>query len=346
MKTVVEKLEQWAIKKIESEFPDDVCLLLNHKNLKLDKDNKAGKTGFESFVPCTTRANGLARTFIIDGIGYDLFPQTWERFEKMADVDHYNLTCLDDAVVVWARTEADKQRFESLQARLHANLKNPHLMLERAKKWMNTAMELFADTLFEEKVYIVRKNAGYICDLLAIAVAYTNGTFFHHGQTGQVEALRQMSNVPNNFINIYEKIIFEQDPDTQKELCRTLLDLTKVHINSLEMKKQKEKRDPCEIAGWYHELSYTWRKIYHFCETSEVVSAYLWACMLQEELCQLKNEYEVPELDILSTFNADDLKAFAGAARKAELAIINAIEADGGKLDKYESIDEFLEKNA
>jgi hypothetical protein len=346
MKTTNEKLEDWVIKKIENEFTDDVCLLLDHKTLRLDKDNEMGKTGLEGYVPITPKAHGLARTFIIDGIGYDLFLQTWERFEKMADVDHYNLTCLDDAVIIWARTDADRQRFESLQARLRANLKNPQLMHDRAQKWINSAIELFADTLFENRVHVIRQNAGYICDLLSIALAYTNGTFFHHGQSKQIEELRKMANIPDNFVECYKKVVLEKDPDMQKKLCHSLLYLAKEHVKSFEKKKSSRKRSPMEIADWYHELSYTWRRVYHFCETDDPVSAYLWACMLQEELGQVANEYMVPMFDILSAFDSENLKFFAENAKKAESAIIKAIEADGGKVDRYASIDEFLEKNA
>jgi hypothetical protein len=342
MKTVNEKLEQWAIKRIETEFPDDVCLLLEHKTLKLDKDGD--KIGLESYVPNTARSNGLARTFIIDGIGYDLFPQNWERLEKMADVDHYNLTCLNDATVIWARCEADRQRFESLQAKFRANLKNPELMLKRAQSWINTSAELFADTLFEDRPHIVRKNAGYICDLLAIAVAYTNGTYFHHGQSAQLEELRKLNKVPANFIELYEKVVLEKDLDEQKKLCHSMIRITKEHIKALMPKQHNNKRDAALLASWYHELSYTWRRVYHFCEAGDAVSAFLWGCMLQEELGQVAEEYSAPDLDILSTFEAGKLKAFADCAAEAERGIIAAIEADG-TLDIYADIDEFLAKN-
>ena len=343
MKTVNEKLEQWAVKKVETEFPDDICLLLEHKTLKLDEDSD--KMGLESYVPNTTRSSGLARTFIIDGIGYDLFPQPWETLEKMADADHYNLTSLDDAKIIWARNETDRQRFESLQAKLRANLKNPHLMLARAKNWVNSAAELFADTLFEDRTHIIRKNAGYICDLLAIAVAYTNGVHFHHGQSGQLTELRKMKTVPSHFIELYEKAICEKDPDEQKKICRGLLLTVKDHIKSLTPDVHSRKRSAAELAFWYHELSYTWRRIYHFCESGDSISAFMWGCMLQEELGQVAEEYDIPEFDILSAYDAKNLNAFVNQATEAERGIVSAIEADGTKLDVYAGIDEFLEKN-
>jgi hypothetical protein len=343
MKTLSEKLEQWAVRKIETEFPGDVCLLLYHDTLRLDKDS--GKIGFGSYVPNTSRASGLARTFIIDGIGYDLFPRTWESLEKMADVNHYNLTCLDDGVVIWARSEADKRRFESLQERLRANLKNPQLLLERAQNWVNTASELYADMLFEEKTHIVRQNAGYICDLLAIAVAYSNGTFFRRGQNAQLEEIRKMRFVPHNFTGLYEKIVFEKNPEEQKKLCHCLLRTLKDHISSLTQDGKSSKYDASELASWYHELSYTWRRIYHYCEIRDALSAYLWGCMLQNELGEVVQGYNDPGIDILSAFDAENLSAFAEYAAEAERAIISAIEADGGKLDIYATVDEFLKKN-
>ena len=67
--------------------------------------------------------------------------------------------------------------------------------------------------------------------------------------------------------------------------------------------------------------------------------------MLQEELGQVREEYGAPDLDILSAWDAGNLKAFAENAAKAEQSIVAAIEADGTRLDIYKNIDEFLEKN-
>jgi len=140
MKKNITNLADWAINKIEAEYRDDVCLLLGHETLKFERENST--TSFSYYIPATNRANGLSRTFIIDGIGYDLFPISWERIERMADVKDYNTTCLGDASILWAKSEEDKQRFVSLQARLRANLKNPQYMLERANKWFDLLKEV------------------------------------------------------------------------------------------------------------------------------------------------------------------------------------------------------------
>jgi len=70
-------LAEWAIRKIEAEYREDVCLLIEHMTHKLPQD--LDDTTFGFFIPATNRANGLSQTFIIGGIGHDLFPLPWER---------------------------------------------------------------------------------------------------------------------------------------------------------------------------------------------------------------------------------------------------------------------------
>jgi len=62
MKNNDTRLADWAVRKIESEFSDDVCLLVEHKTLRLERDAKA--QSFSFYIPATNRANGLVRTFI------------------------------------------------------------------------------------------------------------------------------------------------------------------------------------------------------------------------------------------------------------------------------------------
>jgi len=335
------KLADWAVKKIESEYHNDVCLLLEHKTLKLEKDMNA--TSFSFYIPATNRANGLARTFIIDGIGYDLFPMTWETIESMADVKHYNTTCLGDAEILWARSDEDRQRFISLQARLQANLQNPQYMYERAKKWFNTVKEIYQDTLFEEKLYKVRENVGYICDLLSIAVAFVNLRYFKHGQTNQLQELSSMKKIPKNFAKLYRDIITESCPTTQKRLCHELIKNTKEFLAALEKPPAtKTSPDFSELAAWYQELCYTWRRVYHWCDENDPVNAYIWCCMLQNEVEEWGTKFGITDIDILGCYNASDLAGLRKQAEKIESNFRRAIEENGVKLDEYKTVDDFL----
>ena len=336
MRNIHRQLADWAVKKIESDYRNDVCLLLGHKTLALEKDADAVVFGF--YIPATNRANGLARTFIIDGIGYDLFPVSWERIERMADVKDYNTTCLGDAEILWARNEDDRQRFISLQARLQANLRNPQYMHERGKKWLDTVTEIYQETLFEERLYKVREHAGHICDLLSIAVAFANLRYFPHGQTNQIQALSVMEKVPKDFIKLYRAIVTEPCPDAQKRLCYQLIRNTKAFFDALESPTEvRTSPDFSELATWYQELCYTWRRIYHWCDEGDPINAYIWCCMLQNEVNEWGTKFAINDIDIMSAYAANDLGDFRKRAEQVELGFRRAIEENGVTLDSYKS---------
>lgn len=340
------RLADWAVRKIKSEYRDDVCLLLEHRTLKLDKDRD--ETSFSFYIPATSRANGLARTFIIDGIGYDLFPMSWERIENMADVKEYNTTCLADAEILYARNDDDRQRFISLQAKLKANLQNPHYMYNRALEWFSTVMDIYWEMLFEENLYKVRENAGHICDLLSISVASVNRRYFKHGQTDQIEELSSMDKVPVDFIELYKHIVHAETADEQKKLCHDIIASTRTFLKQNDKNAVKKISAPefSELAIWYQELCYTWRRIYHWCDRNDPVNAYIWSCFLQKEVDEVCAEFGLRELDILGAFNSDDLSSFRRHAEFIEQKIIGAIKAAGVQIESYASVEEFLENNA
>ena len=337
-------LADWAIEKIESAYRNDVCLLIEHMTHKLEKDVDVTTFGF--YIPATNRANGLAKTFIIDGIGHDLFPMSWERMEGMADIMDYNTTCLRDGKILWARNDEDRQRFVSLQARLKANLQNPPYMYERAAKWVDTAKGILHEMLLEKRLYKVRENAGHICDLLAIAVAYANLRYFKHGQTSQLLELSAMKKLPKDFIRLYRDIVEEASPDAQKQLCALLIHNTAEFLRMLQNPvTSKSPPDFSELANWYQELCYWWRRVYHWCDANDHINAYIWGCGLQGEVEEWGEKFGIADIDILSAYNAKDLTGFRKQAEKVEHSFRAAIEKNGVNLDEYKSIEQFLEAN-
>jgi len=338
------RLADWAVNKVETEFRDDVCLLLEHRTLKLEKDIAVKTVSF--YIPATNRANGLAKSFIIDSIGYDLYPILWERIERMADVKEYNTTCLANSKILWARRDEDRQRFVSLQVRLQANLQNPQYMLERANMWFDTVKEIFQDTLFEEQLCKVRENAGYICDLLSIVIAYINGRYFVHGQTSQLRAISSMKKVPADFVKLYESIIRETSPDVQKKLCNEIIKNVKAFLDDQNRPVVKPvDPDFSELAAWYQELIYTWRRVYHWCDMNDPINAYIWCCNLQNEVNEWGGKFGIADIDIFSYFNADDLSSFRKRAEIIESKFRQAIFENGVKLDEYKTMEDFLKVN-
>ena len=200
--------------------------------------------------------------------------------------------------------------------------------------------------MFEEKLYKVRENAGYICDLLSITVAFVNQQYFVHGQTNQIQKLSEMKKVPENFIELYRRIIAETSPDNQKRLCYDLIKSTKSFLDSQEkITVIKSTPDFSELAAWYQELCYTWRRVYHWCDKNDSVNSYIWCCMLQNEVDEWGAKFGIAGVDILSSFKENDLAGFRKQVAFVEEKFKQAIKESGAKLDEYKTVEDFLRAN-
>lgn len=345
MKTKLTKLDAWVINKIKTEYPDDVALLIGHNAYRLEEDKD--KASFSYYFPVTEKGMGLARTFIIDGVGYDLFPMSWERIGRMAAFDEDNASVVADAVILYCRTEEDRQKFTDVQNRLQKHLKDRKYMVYKALEKLDIAMGLYQTMLFEETACKLRKNAGGIMQYLSSAVAYCNQTFFSKAPFVRVEDIEKMPELPDNFISLFQAIPAASSAAELRETCFTIIRATREYLTARkeQVKQPVAEPDFHQLADWYRELSYEWRQIQRWGRQGDVVKTFIRSSFLQNEIDSIDEEFGLGELDLMGYFNAYDLKSYLEHAGTAEKAIVSRIEGHGGTIGAYASIEEFLEKN-
>lgn len=345
MKTGLSKLDAWVLNKIKTEYKDDILLLIGHNSYKLEKDAELAKSSF--FFPATDRGYELARTFIIDEVGYDLYPMSWERIERMTELDEDNASCVGDGEILYYRKEEDRLRFMELQARLQNHMKDPQFLLKKSLEKVGIAMELYQTMMFEDSLYKVRKAAGYILNYLITAVAYSNGKYFSKIYASHLSELPTMKSIPADFARLYEAVVKANTTEEIKTLCHEIIRITREYLGSLKGKPKKrwEKQDYRALAGWYEELSYLWREIYHWCGRNDPVKAFMRGCDLQSELDIVGEEFELGEIDLLGSFDSNNITKFIKRAETLEKKIILTIKEHGAVIDSYTSIEEFLDKN-
>jgi hypothetical protein len=345
MKTTNERLLDWAIDKIKKEYKDDVALLIGNGALKMKQDTEG--VCFDYFVPLNEKGNNLAKTFIIDGIGYDLYPRSWKRIENMANLDDYNPTCLGNYQILYYRNEEDKNQFLAMQKKLQENLENVEFMFKKSLGKLNVAMEIYQTMMFEDNIGKVRMAAGFIADFLSVAVAFVNQTYFKYSQVEQVKELSEMKEIPENFIQYYKAIINATSVDELKHLCHVMILSTRKFMIKNNPKKDDNiyNTNFHNLADWFQELCYTWRRVYYYCDQRDTEKVFVWGCYLQEELNTVKEEFGLKEMDLLSQFDTKDLSIFRQCAEELEKYIIDEINKHGVELDIYNTVEDFLAKN-
>ena len=120
------------------------------------------------------------------------------RMEQFADLNEYNISCLADSQVLYARTPEDRERFENLKKRQAENLSNPVLMRAHALQALEQAKQIYLNMLFS-KGSDVKLGAGYVLDYTAQAIAFSNCRYFKEAQAEQLEELSRMEHVPEQF---------------------------------------------------------------------------------------------------------------------------------------------------
>jgi len=347
MGNLTQKLSEWALNKINTEYKDDIALLIAVENHSVNNDGHG--ECFDYFIPATDRGFELSQTFIVEGIGYDLYPRTWQRMENTANLIDCATNCLGNAKILYYRTEEDKNRFLKLKELLFDNLSNKEFMYKRSLEKLDNAMKLYQTMMFENQMYRVRTAAGYIADYLSDIVFYFNETYFINWRNGHYAELKKLVCLPHNFIEYYVAIINAKAIDELKTLSYLLIDVTRkfISIHKPDVKLQPINVDYQAAADWYHELSLTFRRIKFYCVTDNAEQAFNDACYLQNELILVKDEYGFANdmVDLLGYFSSEDLASFNSRVKKIENYIIEHIEKNGVKLKNYNSIEEFLKHN-
>ncbi|MCX8130113.1 MAG: hypothetical protein N3I35_08445 [Clostridia bacterium] len=346
MKPTQKELTNWAITQIQKKYKDDVALLIAISGHSLENDCHG--ECFDYFVPANESGNKLAQTFIIDGVGHDLYPRSWERIENMADFNDDFTYGLADAKILYFRSEEDKNHFIAMQEKLKANLQDKDFMLKKALEKLDTAMEIYRTMMFEDLLYKVRMAAGFIAHYLSIAVACINGTYFRQRLDLETIELAQMKEIPENFTAHYEAIVRAKSVEELKNLSHEIISTARKFISAHKPTKIEKAKSPNyeDLADWYEEGSLTWRRIYYHCDTQNYQRAFLDAINLQHELNIIKEEFGLREMDLLGSFDTVNLSAFKQRAEELEQYIISVIENHGVILNKYDTLEQFLKKNS
>ena len=343
MKRRNDSVIQWAVDKVQREYHEDVSLLLMYGSYENGTANPLSDVDMY-FIPKTEGAQELSTTFIIEGVGYDLFPMSWSRVKDIADFNDYLTPCLGNVKILYCNSPEDRERFEKLQARLQANLADKKFMLTKACQRLEEAVRLYGQLVFADDLGQARTLSGYVAMFLAEAVAYTNQTYFARGLKTQLEDLKGMAALPRDFIFLYEGVAKANSTQELRGICQQMITNTKELIEAEQEPTSARESNPdySALANWYQELVSTWNKIKVACATGNTVLAYLSGTCLQRELDRIAAEYGLGSLDLMGAYAADDLNQLQSRAALIQKTVIQVIKAQGITLAEYATVEEFL----
>jgi hypothetical protein len=299
---------------------------------------------FDYFIPATERGNDLAQTFIIGGVGNDLYPRSWERTERTANMDDLATQCLGKAEILYARSKEDVDRFEAIRQRLFDNLADPEFTYKKALENLDVAMDLYRTMMFEERLFKARCLAGYIHHFLTISVGCLNGTYQWDYALGVVGEVSEWANLPDRFLEYYQAILSAKTVSEYRSLAHLLIASTRQFIAGYKPEhiNKNTVMNFQWLADWYQELRTTWNRIYFYCQTGDADSAFRDACNLQNELEIIGEEFNLNDIDILGCFDSLNLNPLSTRAAEVENIITSTIEKNNIEIKRYDTFEAFV----
>lgn len=339
------RLVGWIVHKVKTEYPNDIALVLLYGSYINGSANSRSDVDCY-FIPKTERGYALARTFILDGVGYDIFPMTWERVAGIADLQETLSPLVGDVRIVYCNSAEDAQRFHTLQERLKHNLEDDAFVQKAASDRCQAAGKLCAMLARETDLCQIRKTAGRMIMMLADAVAVYHHEYYHFGLKKQFEDLQNCFSA--DIAEGYRKVIEAgQSEEIAKHAMKLYRDVCcHLHVpcllpESVETEKTAAGSvDASYLAGLYEEICSTFNKIYVCCEAGNHILAFLSAVCLQRDLDEAR-EAGCPDYDLLRDFSYEALWKLSAAAQKIEADLVRLITESGGHIRKYDSMEQF-----
>lgn len=337
------RLTGWAIAKIERDYPKDVALLIGQEHHETDHDGHG--VCFDYFVPATERGNNLAQTFIVDGVGHDLYPRTWERCERTANLQDWATFTMGDFVkILWSRSPEDVERFRNLQQKLRENLANPALMFRKALEHFDDATELYRKLLLEDSLANARMAAAYMAANLANAMCDLNGTYRLWQNRPWSYTLGTLKELPEGFTEDFLRLRQAADIPELRAMSEALLRKTRAFLLDRKPDEPKPAPDWDALADWYGELSLTWRRIRFHIREGQIESAYENSVYLQNEVREMGRDYGLAR-DLLDAWDERALMKFVERIDEVEREYLAALDAHGVAPVFYKDVDAFLKEN-
>lgn len=346
-KLLGQELIDWAIRGAETAYKGQISVIMADRFANMHPGD-AGKTplALTYYVPKTQEGVHAAKTFIIDGVGYDYWALPWERLEGIADMEETIAFVLAEGEVVWAESEEDRARFYALKERLFRNLSDIKYVCRILADRLNEAMEIYKSMSFEDDIGKLRMGARFVGESLSDAIAAVNGTYIkcgEHGTDDPVPLLSRLRRVPDGYIDLQKKLCTAKDGEELTSLCRGMIRTVRRFLTELLPEQRPEKTE--YPVGWYEELIYTWRRIKYFCDRGDAANAFGWGAYLQLDMRVLGDLLTDDEQNILRDFDHENLSRFAERAEEARALVHTRLRERGVRICEYETLDAFLREN-
>ena len=336
------KIAELFIEKIRRDYQNDISLVVvmgsyvyNDTHDKSDLDLY--------FVPKTKRGYNLGFTFILNDIGFDLWPISWERLARIASHDERITSIITEGKVLYYSSAEDLKRFDELKAKA-LDTTDKSLFTKKSKEVFSKSYELIYRIQEAKNLGQLRRYGIQFINNIGYALALLNGTTIKRGRSKLKQELLSNQLVPENFSSLYDTLFLSTDVESIKHDLMELMKNTEELIES-ELARYRNRNSASDVlSGFFEELISSYNKIEHAYEIDDPVTCLFAGCEIQNEIDDILQyaDLENPDFpDIAMSYDPENLQQIVNVSQAHKKQFTDFLKENNVSIRRFDNLEEY-----
>ena len=340
------KIMEALIKKIENKYKDEIAIVVCYGSYITGSAYKKSDLDF-FFIPKTDKGKDMQMQFLIDDIGYDFWPLSWERAERIANFKEATVSIIAEGIVVYYDKPEDLKKFNSLKQRIKEitmAVNDNNILINQAEKLLKQTKSIYFDMDYKNLKYEMNDSyCSKILNLLSHVIAYINSTYIKKGAYNIKNEVKEFAILPENFLEHFNSVTRSHSVTDKKELIKNII----INVEKLLQQKksqQEVKSTNKKLNGFYEEIKSNYNKLINACENNDHTKVYFTVHLIEQEVKNMMGEkykhYNFPNL--IKNIYEENYKELKKLTYQHEDKLVSWLKENEVKIIEYENIDKFL----
>ncbi len=339
-----ENMINMVIERAKRDFPDEIAIIGLTGSFSTEDYHE--KSDLDLIIINNTNEGwGIAKCFILEDVGYDLYCTPWEpSIEDKATLKNPGVSCLVDLHILYCADQKYMDKWNAYKKRALDALAQPigKECIARAKDHINKAKQEFANVMLLEDLGGVRNASCNVLYNLVNALTNLNNTYFKRGVKRYLEEICSYEYVPHHVEALYMAMVNGKSIEAIRSSAHNFLKAM-VELYEAMYEKFVEKPIPTyeNLTGTYEELWCNYRnKVLQCVVSGDKSYAYHVAMGAQHFLDEMTEDRGTIKIDLLQHFDSDNLGLFKDKFLEAMEKYLEEYTKVGKNVVKYETFDE------
>jgi len=332
------KLIDMVIERAIRDYPEDIALIGLTGSFSTNDFHEKSDLDL-IIVNNTDKGWGIAESFILDDVGYDIYCTSWENLEQKAALENPGVSSLTNLQILYYSKPEYLEKLNGLKDQALQALKMPvgKECIIRAKKHIDLAKQNYADIMLSDDPGTVRYASGCLVYNLINSLVNLNNTCIKRGIKRYLEEILTYRYLPENFEKLYMSAIEANTVDDIRNTSRLLLSSV-IRLRDEMYQKLVEQPIPTYDSLWgtYEECWCNYRNKINVSTVAKDKSyAFHAAVGAQTYLDEMTAERGTKKFDLMQHFDADNLDLFRDAFMQAMDEYLLEYDKVGRKVKRF-----------